>query len=139
LPTGPELAEFVPATVTLFAPFTREAGSTLTLTPVGLAAVTCPLMATSWPADDVADGARVVVVVAGLAVVAGAEVAGGDVASGDVAGADLPGADLPVTDVLPADLPGADVVAVVAGFPPPPAAGLVFPPAWPDLVWPVPV
>src|SRR5579871_4254573 len=84
-PTGPELAEFVPATVTLFVAFTREAGTTLTFTPVGLAAVTCPLMATSWPAGDVDEGAFVVVVVAaGLAVVLGAEVPGADVLGADV-------------------------------------------------------
>ncbi len=100
-----QLAELVPATVTLFVVFTREAGSTLTFTPVGLAAVTCPVIATSWPAAAVDEGGFVVAVIAGLAVVVGADVAGADVAGADVAGVDVTGVDVPGAEVPGADLP----------------------------------
>jgi hypothetical protein len=149
LPTGAELAEFVPATVTLFAAFTSEAGSTLTLTPVGLAAVTCPLMATSWPADDVAECVVVVVVAAGLAAVLGAVVDGAAVAGAVVLSAGLPEPDLAEAGVPEAGVPEAgvpeavglgaewpeadvpDVVAVAAGVPAELAPEPLVAPAWP--------
>ena len=62
--------------MTLFVVLTNDAGCTLTLTPVGLAAVTCPLMATSWPDDDV-EVCGAVVDVVGLDVV-GSDVVGAE-------------------------------------------------------------